>query len=245
LIVGSSVPPEPPTGELRFVEDVAVAFAGLVATEFANAVSAAVDSGGGSDDSSSYDGTFRIALSGGDTARACYESLATVTSMDWPSVECFLGDERCVPPDDPAANQRLVREALLDRVRIPPRLYPIDCADLESYAALLESRPPLDLVHLGLGPDGHTASLFPGSTALGAPAGALVVPNEDPSGHNPLPRVTFSFEAIARSRLVVFTVAGASKHEALSRVLAGEDLPAARVRAPRVLWLCDKAALEG
>jgi 6-phosphogluconolactonase len=238
LIVGSSVPPEPPTGELRVVGDVATAFAGLVESEFAGAILAAGDGGSGS-----YDGTFRMALSGGDTARSCYESLATVTTMDWASVECFLGDERCVPAGDPAANQRLVHEALLDRVQDLPRFHPIDCEDPESYSALLETRPPLDLIHLGLGPDGHTASLFPGSTALAAPAGALVVANEDPSGRNPLPRVTFTYEAIAKCRLVVFTVAGAAKHDALSRVLAGADLPAARVRARRVLWLCDEGAL--
>jgi 6-phosphogluconolactonase len=188
------------------------------------------------------DGTFRIALSGGDTARACYETLAAA-AIDWAAVECFLGDERCVPPDDPAANQRLVRESLLSRVGDLPRFHAVSCADPEGYAALLGERPPLDLIHLGLGPDGHTASLFPHSTALDAPSGALVVRNEDSSGRNPHPRVTFTFEAIARSRLVVFTVAGASKRDVLARVLAAEDLPAARVRAPRILWLCDAEAL--
>jgi 6-phosphogluconolactonase len=238
-VAATDVPPSPPTGDLRVVEDVPAAFAALVAAEFAAAGLATA----GPETTQQPDGTFRIALSGGDTARACYEALATETTVDWSAVECFLGDERCVPPEDSAANQRLVRESLLDRVGDLPRFYPVEWQDLESYAALLEARPPLDVIHLGLGPDGHTASLFPGSKALEAPAGALVVLNEDPSGRNPHPRVTFTFEAIARSRLVVFTVAGASKRDALARVLAGEDLPAARVRAPRVLWLCDGAAL--
>lgn len=251
------MPPSPPAGDLRVVDDVPAAFADLVAAEFAGAglvaagadarfVAAGADAGfvaAGAGPAEQPDGTFRIALSGGDTARACYEALAVESTIDWGAVECFLGDERCVPPEDPAANQRLVRESLLDRVGDLPRFHPVEWQDLESYAALLEARPPLDVIHLGLGPDGHTASLFAGSKALEAPAGALVVLNEDPSGRNPHPRVTFTFAAIARSRLVVFTVAGESKREALSRVLAGEDLPAARVRAPRVLWLCDGAAL--
>jgi 6-phosphogluconolactonase len=228
---------------------VPTAFAELVATEFDAAMSSArqahAEPAGATGDDAGSDGTFRIALSGGDTARACYEAVATSTAIDWRAVECFLGDERCVAADDPAANQRLVRESLLDRVGRLPCFHPIAWQHLDSYAALLEARPPLDVVHLGLGPDGHTASLFPGSKALETPAGVLVVLNEDPSGRNPHPRVTFSFEAIARSRLVVFTVAGAAKHDALARVFAGEDLPAARVRAPRVLWLCDEEAIEG
>jgi 6-phosphogluconolactonase len=228
------VPSSPPFGDLRVVADVPTAFAEVVATEFGTA-----------SDEATSDGTFRIALSGGDTARACYEAVSASKAIDWRAVECFLGDERCVAADDPAANQRLVRESLLDRVGDLPAFHPIDWQHLDAYAALLRARPPLDIVHLGLGPDGHTASLFPGSEALEAAPDALVVLNEDPSGRNPHPRVTFTFAAIARSRLVVFTVAGAAKHGALAGVLAGEDLPAARVRARRVLWLCDAEALEG
>jgi 6-phosphogluconolactonase len=186
-----------------------------------------------------------MALSGGGTARACYEHLATVTTIDWTRVDVFLGDERCVPAEDPEANQRLVREALLEPTGGLAHLFPMDCAEPDAYADLLTSLPALDLVHLGLGPDGHTASLFPGSPALEAPPESLVVVNEDPSGRNPHPRITFTLSAIGRGRRVVFTVAGADKHDALGRILAGEDLPAARVRAPAVFWLCDNAALEG
>jgi len=224
--------PVVPNGELHLVDDVPAAFVDLVAAEFAAA-------------SERADDRFRVALSGGETARQCYELLARTTAIDWASVDLFLGDERCVPADDPASNQRLIREALVERIGNAARLNPIICDQLGSYAALLESQPPLDLVHLGLGPDGHTASLFPGSVALDAPLGSLVVRTEDPSGRNPFERATLTFEAIARSRLVVFTVAGSSKHEALARVLAGEDLPAARVRAELVLWLCDPEALDG
>ncbi|MGO8877824.1 MAG: 6-phosphogluconolactonase [Acidimicrobiales bacterium] len=231
------MPPTPPAGELRLVEDVPAAFAQLVADEVA-AVTAPGARG-------ARDGRFRMALSGGDTARACYERLAGVASLDWEVLELFLGDERCVPADDPAANQRLVRESLLEPTGGLSHFTPMDCAHPEAYGALLASQPPLDIVHLGLGPDGHTASLFPDSPALTAPPGELVVASEDPSGRNPHPRLTMTFEAIAASRLAVFTVAGSAKHGALSRVLGGEDLPAGRVRAGRVLWLCDRSALEG
>jgi 6-phosphogluconolactonase len=101
----------------------------------------------------------------------------------------------------------------------------------------------LDLVHLGLGPDGHTASLFPGSDGLLAPPERLVVNNVDPSGRNAHLRLTLTLAGIARARLVVFTVAGADKHQAMSGIVHHEDLPAARVRADRVVWLCDADAI--
>ncbi len=220
------IPPRPPVGELRLVEDVPAAFADLVAARAA---------------ASPHD-PFRIALSGGDTARACYERLAA-EPLDWARLEVFLGDERCVDPDDPAANQRLIREALGERFSELGAFHPMSCDDPEGYAQLLAAVAPLDVVHLGLGPDGHTASLFPGSAGLSAPAGEWVVRNEDPTGHNPLPRLTLTFEAIARGRLVLFTVAGASKAHALSEVFGGKDLPAALVRAAEVVWLCDEEAL--
>src|SRR5205823_5769238 len=99
-----------------------------------------------------------------------------------------------------------------------------------------------DVTHLGLGPDGHTASLFPGSPALDADPGRLVCLNSDPNSRNPHPRMTLTLSGIARSRLVLFTVAGASKREALQAVVDGADLPAARVEAERVVWLVDREA---
>ncbi len=220
-------PLRPPTGELQVVTDVPSAFADLVARVVGSAPG---------------DGRARLALSGGETARACYERLARKDGLDWSRVECFVGDERCVPPADPDANQRLIRESLVERVPVAA-FHPMDCERAGDYEALLGAAPPLDLVHLGLGPDGHTASLFPHSPALDSPPGRLVVWSVDPSGRNPYDRLTITFEAIARSRLVVFTVSGAAKHEALHRLLTGEDLPAARVRAGEVLWLCDREAL--
>jgi len=121
----------------------------------------------------------------------------------------------------------------------------MDCDQPGVYQALLSGIPPFDLIHLGLGPDGHTASLFAGSAALATPGGVLVVRNTDPLGTNPHDRITVTFECIDRASLAVFTVAGEQKREALRRVLAGDDVPAARVRAGRVIWLADSAALGG
>jgi 6-phosphogluconolactonase len=99
-----------------------------------------------------------------------------------------------------------------------------------------------DVIHLGLGPDGHTASLFPQSEALSADPGRLVVMNTDPLGNNPHPRMTLTFAGIARARLVLVTVTGDEKRDALRKVANGDDVPAAHIRADRVVWLADPAA---
>ncbi len=187
-----------------------------------------------------------IAFSGGSTARQSYEELAARgDAVAWPDVDAWFGDERWVPIEDPESNEGMARAALLDHV--PVRAVhsmrgagdTIDAA-AAAYDAEVAAAPPIDVVHLGLGPDGHTASLFPGSAAL-AVDDRLVVPNADDV--HPHPRLTFTFPALTRSRLVVFTVAGADKRDALARVRAGEVLPAARVDAERVVWLVDPAAL--
>ena len=193
---------------------------------------------------------FSFALSGGGTARPCYERLAAESTdvVDWLSVNIYWGDERCVPPDDPDSNQLLGRQALLERVGAANAVYPMNCDEgPDAYQLRLGEIGKLDLIHLGLGPDGHTASLFPNSKALDADPGQLVARNEDPSGHNPHPRMTLTFSGIARSRLVIFTVAGASKRKALKAVMDGEDLPASRVTADEVIWLVDReaAAVDG
>jgi 6-phosphogluconolactonase len=212
------------------VEDVPAAFAELVAGQAASA-------GAGGD-------LFRLVLSGGETARACYERLAVEDGLDWSRIEVLVGDERCVPAQDADANQHMIREALVDRVEPRPAFTPMNCGDpLETYERVISSSARLDLVHLGLGPDGHTASLFPGSEALDAPPGQLVARNVDPTGRNRHPRLTLTLAGIARARLAVFTVAGTDKHEALRALGRGEDLPAARVRAGRVVWLCDPGAV--
>jgi 6-phosphogluconolactonase len=109
----------------------------------------------------------------------------------------------------------------------------------DAYDRLLRGHGPVGLVHLGLGPDGHTASLFPGSPALEERERLVVATSDDVHPHS---RLTFTFPAINQSPLAVFTVAGEEKREALARVKAGEDVPAARVASARVVWLVDEAA---
>ncbi|MDA8062761.1 MAG: 6-phosphogluconolactonase [Actinomycetota bacterium] len=188
---------------------------------------------------------FHLALAGGTTAGPCYERLAAESHevIDWLSVNVYWGDERCVPPEDPASNQLLGRRSLLERVGGANAVYPMSCEEgPDAYALRLGEVGKLDLVHLGMGADGHTASLFPGSVALDADPGQLVALNEDPSGRNQLPRMTLTLSAISRSRLVVFTVAGEAKRDTLQAVLDGADLPAGRVSAERVVWLVDRDA---
>ncbi|MDQ1436840.1 MAG: 6-phosphogluconolactonase [Acidimicrobiaceae bacterium] len=188
---------------------------------------------------------FSIALSGGGTARRCYERLAVdgAQQLDWWLVDVYWGDERCVPPDSPDSNERLGREALLERVGAANAVYPMRCDEgADAYQLRVSEVGRFDVVHLGLGADGHTASLFPGSDGLDADPGRLVVLNVDPSGANPHDRMTLTFSGISRARLVVFTVMGSDKQEAMQRVADGEDVPAARVRADRVVWLVDGEA---
>ncbi|HEV2310873.1 MAG TPA: 6-phosphogluconolactonase [Acidimicrobiia bacterium] len=209
-------------GEERRVPHVPAAFAELVAAEAPRSV----------------------ALSGGDTARACYELLATAP-VDWSGVDVFFGDERWVDVQDPSSNEGMARLAFLDEVE-PRAVHSMARAgrDLEAaasaYDALVRAEPPIGLVHLGLGPDGHTASLFPGAAQLDEQERLVVSAGDD---EHPLPRLTFTYPALGRAELVVFTVAGASKREALAGVRRGDPhLPASRVRAERVVWLVDQAA---
>jgi 6-phosphogluconolactonase len=209
-------------GEVRVVDDVAQAFASLVASEAPPS----------------------IALSGGHTARECYERLRGAR-VDWPAVDVFFGDERFVPVDNPDSNEGMARRALLDHVdarsihSMRGREDTLEAA-AAAYDTLVRDHGPVALVHLGLGPDGHTASLFPGSPALREEQ-RLVVGNPGDATH-PHDRLTFTYRAIAESGLVVFTVAGADKRDALSRIRAGDDLPATHVTADRVIWLVDPPA---
>lgn len=216
-------------GELTVVSDVPGAFAEHVIAAY----------------ESRPDELFTFALSGGETARSCYERLAaeSTDSIDWLSVNIYWGDERCVPSDHPDSNQLLGRQSLLEKVGAANAVYPMSCEEgPDAYQLRLGEIGKLDVIHLGLGPDGHTASLFPGSDALDADPGQLVAGNEDNTGRNPHPRLTLTFSGIARSRLAIFTVAGAAKREALKAVIDGADLPAARVTADRVVWLVDHDA---
>jgi len=216
-------------GELIVVDDVAEAFASRFIAAFA----------------SRHGDTFSVALSGGETARHCYQRLAddAGSQVDWWKVDIYWGDERCVPHDHPDSNYLLAREALLDRVGAANATYLMRCAEgPDPYQLRLGDLGRIDLIHLGMGPDGHTASLFPGSTGLDADPGRLVVMNEDPSGTNPYARMTLTLGGISRARTVLVTVAGAAKAHALAEVAAGHELPASLIRADQVVWLVDEAA---
>jgi 6-phosphogluconolactonase len=193
--------------------------------------------------------SFSLSCSGGDTARRCYERLAddAGTQVDWWKVDLYWGDERCVPLDHVDSNYRLVREALLERVGAVNANYPMRCEDgPDAYQLRLGELGRLDVVHLGLGHDGHTASLFAGSPALDADPGRLVTTNVDPTGRNPHERMTLTFSGIARARLVIVTVSGEEKRDALARVIADdESCPATHIRADRVVWIADPTAAPG
>lgn len=224
------VPPR--TGEVALVDDVPAAFADIVVSE---ASAARRGCAGGA--------PFVLVLSGGPTAQRCYEHLASrADEVRWEDVVVLVGDERCVPADDADANQRLIREALLDRVPPVRAFVPFGPFDPAPYQRLLAGGLRPDVVHLGLGPDGHTASLFPDSAGLWAPPAQLVTANTDPSGRSPHRRLTWTLHALHRARLAVFTVSGASKAPAWAAVRSGCRLPATLVRAERVRWLVDPEA---
>jgi 6-phosphogluconolactonase len=216
-------------GELIVVDDLPRAFAARVIEAF----------------ESRPDDLFAFALTGRSPARSCYERLASDSTdvIDWLSVNIYWGDERCVPPEDPDSNQLLGRQALLERVGAANAVYPMSCEEgPDAYQLRLGEIGKLDVIHLGMGPDGGTASLFPGSPALDADPGQLVARNQDPSGRNPCPRMTLTFSGLARSRLVIFTIAGESMRIPLQSVLDDADLPAGRVTADQVIWLVDRDA---
>jgi 6-phosphogluconolactonase len=207
-------------------------------------------------------GRFTVALSGGSTPRGLYALLADAGApfrarVPWGATHVFFGDERCVPPDHPDSNYGMARAALLARVPLDPakvhrmrgELADPGLAALEYEAELDEAfalhegeRPRLDVVLLGMGPDGHTASLFPDTAALEERA-HLVTANWVPrlAAH----RITMTFPALNAARAVLFLVAGADKAERVADVLErGAALPAARVRPERgeLVWLLDAAA---
>lgn len=155
-------------------------------------------------------------------------------------MDVFFGDERCVPQDDPASNFRMAHEVLL--AHVAARVHSMAGCDPSGYERELGSVfgagvPRLDLVFLGLGEDGHTASLFPGDPALQVTDRwvALV----DRPDHA---RMTLTIPVLSAARLAVFVVSGAGKREALARLRSGADIPASRVRAERVVVVADHEA---
>jgi 6-phosphogluconolactonase len=202
-------------------------------------------------------GRFTIALSGGSTPKPLYESLSQ-EDLPWDKVHVFWGDERYVPPNHPDSNEGMARRAWLDRVSIPPdRVHPMptQADDPTESARLYEQHlyqffgggeiPALDLILLGLGNDGHTASLFPQTEVLNVCDHLIGVGH-----HGPEPRLTFTIALINRARCVVFLVAGQNKRPALRAVFSQDansfDYPARFIRPEGTLiWLLDRAAGEG
>ena len=175
-------------------------------------------------------GQFHLVLAGGDTPRGIYHGLRTAET-DWFAWHIYFGDERCLPPVDPARNSRMAAEVWLDRVPIPALQLHVIPAELGAvqaarmYGETLWAVGGFDLVLLGLGEDGHTASLFPDhewGTAPGSPDTLAVLDAPKP----PPQRVSLSAARLSRARQVIFLVSGESKHRAVAEWRAGKDIPA-------------------
>jgi 6-phosphogluconolactonase len=187
-----------------------------------------------------------VALAGGTTPLPFYELLAEETAYPWRDVNVLFGDERCVPPDHPDSNYRVAFTALLSKVDARVHRMPGESCDAEAYEHTLArvfgpGVPSIDLVLLGLGEDGHTASLFPGDPAM-EETERLVVRVERPDH----PRLTLTVPVLSEAGLVLFLVAGEAKREALRRLMDGDrGIPAARLEAQRVMVLADRGAAGG
>ena len=213
-------------------------------------------------------GRFTVALSGGSTPRALYSLLAAnYSAFAWNRVFLFFGDERHVPPTDADSNYRMVNESVLTKVAIPPKnVFRVQAENLDAAAAAadyesqlrrffelraeirLEDRPGefprFDLILLGMGPDGHTASLFPFSPALDEQS-RLVVANWVAKLNTH--RITFTFPVLNRAAEVMFMASGADKADMVHQVLEGKNtppLPSQRVQPSdgKLLWMLDEAA---
>jgi len=205
---------------------------------------------------------FSIALSGGSTPKPVYEMLADKFDpfMDWSRIHLFFGDERNVPPDDEGSNYRMVKEALLDKIDIPDdnvhRIkgedYPDEAA--EAYAKEIADffageEGYFDLNLLGMGDDGHTASLFPGTEAVHEKEKLVIAHHVEAKGN--FFRVSQTFPVILGSANIMFLVSGEGKAEALKAVLEGEFAPdtypsqvIARSEHPHVVWAVDADAAK-
>lgn len=205
-------------------------------------------------------GRFLVALNGGGTPNRLFQLLATEhrDQVNWSNVHVFWGDERCVPPGDPGSNYRQAKEVLLDHIpilesnihRVKGELDPASAA--QDYAQILKSFaeddlefPRFDLVQLGMGEDGHTASLFPGSTV---DVNEAVIPVIAHYQDRPANRVTLTQVVFNEARMVVFMATGEKKADALAEVLSEgydpERLPAQRIspKDGNLLWLVDEEA---
>ncbi len=200
---------------------------------------------------------FRVALSGGSTPKILYRVLAGdayLQKVDWSRTHVFFSDERFVPPESLDSNYRSALDGLLSKVRIPPgNVHPVPTVNIDpdaaaqQYSKLIESDVPgdpwprFDLIFLGMGADGHTASLFPGSDALRIDD-RLVAPNFVEKLKSW--RITFTFPLLNAGRTVLFLVTGEDKAARVEEIFSGADYPAARVNPDQgeLVWLLDSAA---
>jgi 6-phosphogluconolactonase len=211
---------------------------------------------------SANSGRIAICLTGGSSPKKLYQLLATETyrsRIPWDRVHWFIGDERFVPTSDSRNNMSMARAAFLDQCAPAANIHPIptDTAnpdeaarryerELQSFYGadeLSSAKPLFDVVLMGVGPDGHTASLFPGYPAI-EETGRWVVGVPQAHVEPFVPRVTLTFPALGSCREMLFEIAGSEKRAILARVLEDENLPANRARsAGETVWLVDKAAL--
>ena len=218
------------------------------AAEFAAQASAAVRA----------KGKFTVALSGGSTPRTLYSLLATKPGIPWDKICIFWGDERHVPPDQPESNYRMANEALLSKVPVrPENVFRIHAEEKDAAAVALQYEqtlkdffhsspgefPRFDLIFLGVGPDGHTASLFPGTSALNETK-RLVVSNWVPKFNTD--RITFTFPVLNAAACVIFLLSGADKAATLHDVLENDsaNLPSQKVcpAGGKLIWMVDEPA---
>jgi 6-phosphogluconolactonase len=230
-----------------------VANADMVARTAAEQLIARIDTNGN---------RIAVCLTGGSSPERLYRLLANEAYRDripWPRVHWFIGDERFVPPDDPRNNMAMAQRLFLDACAPPENVHPIpvevgttrDAAHryeitLQTFygnGRLDPDRPLFDLVLMGLGPDGHTASLFPNDPALNEQARWVVgVAHANVAPF--VPRVTLTLPTLASCREMLFEVSGSDKREILARVLTSRGLPAARAHSlGETIWLVDAAAL--
>jgi 6-phosphogluconolactonase len=185
-------------------------------------------------------GTFHVALSGGSTPKRLFDLLAMRKGIAWDRVELWWGDERTVPPDHPDSNYGMTRKHLIEPLGLTRvhRMADADAYERELVAAL-GTPPVFDLIWLGMGKDGHTASLFPGSPGLDEKERDVVLNHVDsPLTNGKTTRITLTFPALAAARHTRFLIAGADKADALART----DNPAHQVTGADVQWFVDEAA---
>ncbi|MFF0341107.1 6-phosphogluconolactonase [Kribbella sp. NPDC004875] len=207
-------------------------------------------------DAQSTGGIAQVVLTGGRVAAKVYEAVAgspAKVEVDWQRVEFWWGDERFLPPGDPERNETQARDAFLSALDVDPaRVHPMAAdtgqgaeAAATAYGEDLAAAgsPAFDVLLLGVGPDGHVASLFPGYPQIAVTDAAAVAVHDSPKP--PPTRISLTLPQLNNAREVWFVVSGEDKAEAVAKALAGNDIPAAQPKGQnRTLWLLDQAAAQ-